>query len=88
MGLQLLRRAPRQPDGRVAGVAPAQLQPKVLRYLTPEEMRKVWANQEEINAVLRKKAALMASLGLDPRRKVRITSKGEVLEIGNNVARY
>lgn len=86
--MQLLKRAERLPNGRIKGVAPPQLWPKVMRRLTANEMAQILAMQERVVEMQRKQRALMVSLGLDPRRRYRLTEQGEVIEIGSHIPKY
>ena len=84
----VIQKAERLPNGRVKGVAPAQLWPRVLRYLTADNLAQIASIEAEAIEVRRKKARLLVSLGLDPRGTYRFTPKGEVIEVGKHSPRY
>ena len=84
----LLQKAERLPDGRVKGVGPPQLWPKVVRRLTSAQQMQIYsARQEQVDAS-KKMAKVFAGLGLDPRKNYRFNDNGEVIEIGSHVPKY
>ena len=86
--VEILKMAERMPNGRVKGVAPAQLWPKIVRHLSVQELAQiesVRAMQVEVN---RKMKRLLSSLGLDSRRPYRFDQNGDVIEVGAHKAVY
>ena len=84
----VIQKAERLPNGRVKGVGPPRLWPKVVRTLTAQEMGQLQDMQQQVRALQRKQLTLFAGLGLDPRRRYRLTIQGEVIEIGKHVPEY
>lgn len=86
--MNIIQKAERLPNGRVKGVAPPQLWPKVARRLSQEERLRLETIREEQVAVNRKMLRFFEEMGLDPRKPYRFTKDGDVIEVGKHVARY
>lgn len=85
---QVIRKAERYPNGRIAGAAPPVLIPRIWRMLTPTEYAAMLALTEKRQAVERESMAFLASLGLDPRGQYVFHKSGAVTERGRYRPRY
>lgn len=88
MPLQVIRKAERYPNGRIAGASPPQLIPKVLRMLSVAEQAKMLVIQAKREAVQRESIEFLAGLGLDPRGQYVFHKTGAVTERGRYRPRY
>ncbi|MAH50725.1 hypothetical protein CMI37_33205 [Candidatus Pacearchaeota archaeon] len=86
--VQLLRKAPRDVDGRVRGTPPPRLVPKVVRLLSLQEQVELGDITEQLKRVMKRRMAFLAQLGLNPHKAYRFNRKGEVIEIGRHDAIY
>lgn len=84
MAVTILQKAERLPNGRVKGVAPAQLWPRVLRHLTQAQMAEFSALEFQAVEIWKKKQGFIERLGLNPKGTYRISPKGEVIEVGKH----
>lgn len=83
-----IQRAERLPNGRVKGVGPPQLWPKVIQRLTSAQQMQILSARQEQVAASKKMSKVFADLGLDPRKNYRFNANGEVIEIGTHVPKY
>ena len=85
---QIIRKALRHPSGRIEGVAPPQLIPRVLRMLTPTEQARMLVLQAKREAVQRESMEFLASIGLNPHGQYVFHKTGAVTERGRWRPRY
>ena len=86
--MEILKRAPRLPNGRVPGVAPPELRHRIIRQLSVGEqvqLREALIRRMDADARVR---AVLVKLGLDPKRKYKFEGTGEVIEIDRTQANY
>lgn len=88
MALQVIRKAERYPNGRIAGASPPLLIPRVLRMMTPAEQIKLYMIQAKREAVQRESMEFLVSLGLEPRGQYVFHKTGAVTERGRYRPRY
>ena len=87
---QILKRAPRRPDGGVIGVPPPVIVPRILRVLSREEQAKLKeldARRADVNADFK---VFLESLGLPSESGITYTfgRNGEVRARGIHAPRY
>ena len=85
---QVIRRAERMPDGRIKGVSPPILHPKVVRHLTTAQLIEIQGIQLQKVELNKKMWRLLYSWGLNPRVRYRVNGNGDVIKIGNYTAKY
>ena len=88
MALQIIRKAERYPNGRIAGVGPPKLVPRVLRMMTVAEQTKLLLIHAKRETVQRESMEFLASLGLNPRGQYVFHKTGAVTERGRHKPFY
>ena len=86
--LEVIRKAHRFPNGRIEGVGPPQLIPRVLRMMTLSEQLKLYAIEAKRRAIQRESMEFLASLGLNPKGQYVFHKTGAVTERGRWRPRY
>lgn len=104
MGIEILKRAERLPNGRVIErpsgrkpvvLSPDQLTPAIVATLTPVQLM-AWRNLEARMVAAQMQRielgkqfkAFLEALGLNPKAAYRINPNGEVIRIGSHISRY
>lgn len=85
---QIIRKAERLPNGRIKGVSPPVLYPRVLKHLTTEQVAVLQGIHFQKMELNKKMWKLLDGWGLDPRRPYRINGNGDVVEIGQHTPKY
>lgn len=87
--MNLLTRAPRDANGRVAGEPPPVLVPNVVRRLTVREQEQFRNLVVRQGALKKQMADLLLSWGLDSKQQtLHVTEHGDVIDVGRPQARY
>ena len=77
---QIIRRALRHPSGRIEGVAPPKLIPRIVRMMTVDEQAKMLVITAKRQAVNEESMKFLASMGLDPMGQYVFHKSGAVTE--------